>query len=171
MPISLHVAGSKKHFGLTSNMLTDFTLAFTPAMYTITAMIFSGVFDRHRKLKVLSVENDVTWAAAMLERSDYRFERDRGWAGSGGITSGRKPSEIFHEHVLCTFMRDHTAVKNRDIIGVRNMMWGSDFPHFDGTWPRSVEVLEGHFGGVPLADQKRIARQNVIELYHLPYEA
>ena len=42
MPISLHVAGSKKHFGLTSNMLTDFTLAFTPAMYTITAMILSG---------------------------------------------------------------------------------------------------------------------------------
>ena len=171
MPISLHVAGSKKHFGLTSNLLTDFTLAFTPAMYTITAMILSGVFDRHRKLKVLSVENDVAWAAAVLERMDYRFERDRGWAGPGGITSGRKPSEIFHEHVICTFMRDHTAVKNRDLIGVKNMMWGSDFPHFDGTWPHSIEVLEGHFGGVSLEDQKRIARQNVIELYHLPHTA
>ena len=50
------------------------------------------------------------------------------------------------------------------------MMWGSDFPHYDGTWPHSIANLEEHFPGVPLADQKRIARTNVIELYNLPIE-
>jgi len=114
------------------------------------------------------VENDAAWPLGVLERMDYTVERNPGWAGPTGITSGRKPSEIFHGHVFCTFMRDHTAVKNRDIIGITNILWGSDYPHIDSTYPHSVEVLEDHFEGVSLDDQKRIARQNAIELYHLP---
>jgi predicted TIM-barrel fold metal-dependent hydrolase len=170
MPISLHVGGSKHLFGFTHSLLTDFSLGFTPVMYAITGMIFAGVFDRFPRLRVISVENDASWPVPVLERMDYRFERDKGWAGSGGITSGRKPSDIFHDHVFCTFMRDRTAVKNRDIVGVNNIMWGSDFPHFDGTWPHSVDILEGHFDGVSVEDQRRIARQNVIDLYHLPLD-
>jgi hypothetical protein len=105
----------------------------------------------------------------MLERMDYRCERDQGWAAfSNGITSGRAPSRIFHEHVYCTFMRDRTAVFNRGIIGVRNLMWGSDYPHFDSTWPHSAAVLGEHFAGVPEDDQQMIARRNAIELYQLP---
>jgi predicted TIM-barrel fold metal-dependent hydrolase len=50
-------------------------------------------------------------------------------------------------------------------------MWGSDYPHFDGTWPNSQEVLAEHFDGVPLGDQMRIARRNAIELYKLPLSA
>jgi len=58
MPVSLHVAASKKNFTYTNNMMADFSLAYTLAMYSIAAMIFSGVFDRHRRLKVVSVEDD-----------------------------------------------------------------------------------------------------------------
>lgn len=169
MPISLHVAASKKNFTYTNNMLADFSLAYTLTMYSIAAMIFSGVFDRHPRLRVVSVENDAAWAAGMLERMDYRFERDQGWAGaSNGITSGRTPSQIFHQHVCCTFMRDRTAVYNRGIIGVHNLMWGSDYPHFDSTWPHSTEVLDQHFADVPEDDQRLIARRNAVELYDLP---
>jgi predicted TIM-barrel fold metal-dependent hydrolase len=152
-------------------MLADFSLAFTPTMYSLAAMIFSGVFDRHPKLKAVSVENDAAWVAGILERMDYRFKRDQGWAGfSNGVTSGRAPSRIFHEHVGVTFMRDRTAVRNRDIIGMHSLMWGSDYPHFDGTWPHSKEVLAEHFGDVPPADQLRIARRNAVELYKLPLQ-
>jgi predicted TIM-barrel fold metal-dependent hydrolase len=169
LPLSLHVAASKKSFLYTANALADFSLAFTPTMYAITSMIFSGVFDRHRGLKVASVENDAAWAAAMLERADDRFARDQGWAGSfSGITSGRKPSEIFREHVGCSFMHDRTAIFCRNIIGIRNLMWGSDYPHFDGAWPNSADVLAAQFDNVPLEDQKRIGRVNAIEFYELP---
>jgi predicted TIM-barrel fold metal-dependent hydrolase len=54
------------------------------------------------------------------------------------------------------------------IIGVNNLMWGSDYPHFDSTWPRSTQVLEQHFAGVSPEDQLRIARRNAIDLYNLP---
>ena len=131
-------------------------------------MIFSGLFDRHPKLKVVSVENDASWALAVLERMDDRWQHDRAWAWGDAMTSGRKPSEVFHDHVACTLMRDRTAILNREIIGKENILWGSDFPHFDGAWPDSGATLERQFAGIPLEDQVRIGRSNAIDLYNLP---
>jgi predicted TIM-barrel fold metal-dependent hydrolase len=169
LPISLHVAASKEGFTSSGNVMADFSCAFTPTMYTVAGMIFSGLFDRHPKLKVLSVENDAAWPLGILERMDDRYEHDNLWAASANfITSGRKPSEIFHEHVGATFMRDRTAIVNREIIGRENIMWGSDFPHFDGAWPDSAGDLASQFDGVSLDDQKRIGRTNAIKFYDLP---
>lgn len=170
MPISLHVAASETTFVSTGNMFADFSCVFTPTMYTIVSMIFSGLFDRHRKLKVLSVENDASWALAVLERMDDRWKHDRQWAWGDTLTSGRTPSEIFHDHVACTFMRDRTAILNREIIGKGNIMWGSDFPHFDGAWPNSGAMLESQFEDIPPEDQIRIGRTNVIDFYNLPID-
>lgn len=168
IPISLHVAASETTFHSTGNMFADFSCVFTPTMYTITAMIFSGLFDRYPKLKVLSVENDASWPLAVLERMDDRLTHDKSWSWGAKLTSGRKPSEIFHDQIACTFMRDRTAIVNREIIGKGNIMWGSDFPHFDGAWPGSAAQLERQFAGVPLEDQIRIGRTNAIDFYNLP---
>jgi predicted TIM-barrel fold metal-dependent hydrolase len=134
-------------------------------------MLFSGIFDRHPKLKVVSVENDAAWPLAVLERMDDRWLHDRGWSWGDALSSGRKPSEIFHDHVSCTFMRDRTAIRNREYIGRKNLMWGSDYPHFDGAWPNSAATLASQFDDVPLDDQRRIGRENAIELYDLPLTA
>ena len=171
MPISLHVAASETSFMATGNMFADFSCGFTPTMYTVATMIFSGLFDRHPGLKVISVENDAAWPLGILERMDDRYEHDKLWAKTGNfITSGRKPSEIFHDQVACTFMRDRTAILNREIIGEGNIMWGSDYPHFDGAWPNSADSLAAQFDGVPLEDQIRIGRTNAIDFYNLPIE-
>lgn len=174
LPVSLHVAGTETSWNDTNSMFVNFTCAFTPTMYAITSMVFSGLFDRHPKLKVLSVENDASWPLAVLERMDDRWTHDERWAPVLGqrseITSGRKPSQIFHDHVACTFMRDRTAIFNREIIGQENLMWGADFPHFDGAWPNSAAILERQFDGVPLDDQAAIGRNNVIKWYNLPLE-
>jgi predicted TIM-barrel fold metal-dependent hydrolase len=171
LPISLHMAGSRAMINPSRNVLVNFSLGFTTAMYSIATLIFSGVFDRHPRLKVVAVENDAGWAPNLMERMDFRYQRDRFWAGpANGITSGRLPSEQFRQHVYCTFMRDHTAVRNREQIGLANLMWSSDFPHQDSSWPESRRIVAEHFAGVPPADQRRIARDNAIALYGLPLE-
>ncbi|MGO9059098.1 MAG: amidohydrolase family protein [Candidatus Binataceae bacterium] len=169
MPISLHTAASEQgSLFVTGSMFVNFSCGFSPTMYAIVSMIFEGLFDNHRKLKVISVENDASWALAVLERMDDRWKHDKSWAGQAGLTSGRTPSQIFHAQVACSFMRDRTAIVNRDIIGKHNIMWGSDYPHFDGAWPKQAEQLERQFAGVPLEDQIRIGRTNAIEFYRLP---
>ena len=65
-------------------------------------------------------------------------------------------------------MRDRTAILSREIIGERNIMWGSDYPHFDGAWPDSAGDLAAQFEGVPVEDQRRIGRSNAINFYGLP---
>ena len=174
MPVSLHVSASETNWMNTGNLFVDFACVFTPTMYTVVSMIFSGLFDRHPKLKVLSVENDASWALAVLERMDDRWQHDKLWASvrvpDASITSGRNPSQIFRDHVACTFMRDRTAIVNREIIGRKNLMWGADFPHFDGAWPNSAAVLARQFDGVSVADQMAIGRNNVIQFYNLPLE-
>lgn len=174
VPISLHVAATETSWMNTGSRFVDFACVFTPTMYTVLSMIFSGLFDRHPKLKVLSVENDASWPLAVLERMDDRWMLDQIWANNNGpaheITSGRKPSEIFHDHVGVTFMRDRTAIVNREIIGRENLMWGADFPHFDGAWPNCADVLGRQLEGVPLEDQMAIGRNNVIKFYNLPLE-
>jgi predicted TIM-barrel fold metal-dependent hydrolase len=175
VPISLHVAATETSWTNTGSKFADFSCVFTPTMYAVTSMIFSGLFDRHPKLKVLSVENDASWPLAVLERMDDRWTHDKGWASRSGqpagITSGRMPSQIFRDHVACTFMRDRTAIVNREIIGRENLMWGADFPHFDGAWPNSAGILERQFGGVSLEDQMAIGRNNAIKWYNLPLES
>jgi predicted TIM-barrel fold metal-dependent hydrolase len=174
VPISLHVAATETSWNNTNSRFVDFSCVFTPTMYAVTSMIFSGLFDRHPKLKVLSVENDASWPLAVLERMDDRWTHDKGWASKSGepaqITSGRIPSEIFRDHVACTFMRDRTAIVSREIIGRDNLMWGADFPHFDGAWPNSADALERQLAGVPLEDQIAIGRNNAIKWYSLPLE-
>jgi len=123
--------------------------------------------------QVISVENDASWPLPILERMDDRWKHDQIWAppeSGDTITSGRKPSQIFHDQVAATFMRDRTAILSREIIGRRNIMWGSDYPHFDGAWPNSQAVLAAQFAGVPEEDQRRIGRTNAIEFYDLPIE-
>ena len=168
MPISLHVAASETGFGVTGNMFADFSCGFGPTMYTVVAMIFSGVFDRHPKLRVISVENDASWPLAVLERMDDRWVHDRKWARGQALSSGRMPSQVFRDQVACSFMRDRTACLSREIIGKNNIMWGSDFPHFDGAWPNSGAILEHIFEGIPLEDRIMIGRQNAIDFYGLP---
>jgi predicted TIM-barrel fold metal-dependent hydrolase len=169
MPISLHVAASTRSYRRTNNDFTDFSLGYAPTMFAITNMIFEGLFDRHPRLKVISVENDASWPLPVLERMDDRFLRDQGWAGkSSGLSSEKVPSQVFREHVACTFMRDRTAILNREILGGKNLMWGSDYPHFDGGWPNAAERLLAQFEGVPLEDRIRIGRSNCIEFYDLP---
>jgi predicted TIM-barrel fold metal-dependent hydrolase len=168
IPVSLHVAASETGFMYTGNMFADFSCGFTPTMYSITAMIFSGLLDRHPKLKVLSVENDAAWPLSVLGRMDDRWQHDKAWSWGAEMTSGRKPSQIFHDQVACTFMRDRIAVLSREIIGKGNILWGSDYPHFDGAWPGSGASLEKQFEGVPLEDQIKIGRTNAIDIYKLP---
>ncbi len=53
----------------------------------------------------------------------------------------------------------------RDQIGVRNIMWGSDYPHPEGTFPDSRKILEEQFRGVPQEVTDQIVFRNAADLY------
>ena len=63
--------------------------------------------------------------------------------------SGALPSEVFRSHVFLSFQEDALGVQLRHYVGVDNLLWGSDYPHAESTFPRSREVVAQILAGVP----------------------
>ena len=63
------------------------------------------------------------------------------------------------------FMEDDLGVQLRDLIGIDNMLWGSDFPHAESTWPKSRDFLARIFAKVPEADLRKITSENAARLF------
>ena len=128
-------------------------------------MILSGVFDRFPRLKVLSVENLAGWAAHWLYMLDLRYKSRRG--GGMGRFQGDvlPPSDFFHRNCGVTFQDDWTASAMRSLIGVDNLLWGSDYPHQESTWPESQRVVREIFEGVPEEELRKITFLNLAKIF------
>src|ERR1700744_2488879 len=64
-----------------------------------------------------------------------------------------RPSDFARRQVRVTFIDEPAPVNFREFTGVQCLMWGSDFPHPEGTWPRSQSVTTKLFEGVPKAEK------------------
>jgi hypothetical protein len=105
-----------------------------------------GARWRYPKLKMVSVENDIGWIPHFIQRMDHSYEKYR-YLEAKAIPN--PPSFYFHRRVQATFQDDRVGMLLRDIAGVGNLMWASDFPHSDSTWPNSRDVIARDFAGVP----------------------
>ncbi len=85
----------------------------------------------------------------------------------GEAFKGERPHEVWKRQFYATIEDDRPAILTRELIGVDNLMWGSDYPHVDSTWPCSLAVLDEIFAHVPDADRARITHENVTVLYGL----
>ena len=126
--------------------------------------IHGGLFDRYPALKMVGVEVQAGWIPPVLEFWDDRYWRNRTTAR---LSLKHLPSEYFHRNWLVTFIVDRFGVKNRHDVGVKNMMWSTDYPHHGNDWPYSRKVLASMFDGVPESDRHAITCGNAMELYQL----
>ena len=133
--------------------------------YSLSAMIFAGVFDRYPKLKVGSVEHEASWIPHWLKQMDFTYRErpvfTKGWKSKDGLL----PSDYWRRNMFVEFMEDDLGVQLRDLIGVDTMLWGSDFPHAESTWPKSRDFLDRMFAGVPEADLRKITSENAARMF------
>jgi uncharacterized protein len=126
----------------------------------------SGVLERWPGLRVVLVEAGIGWIPYYLERLDTMVT-NHGWDTFPGKVIKEKPSFYWHRNMAATFEQDLIGVRNRYDIGVENLMWATDYPHPDSTWPRSQEVLKEHFEGLPADEVELIAAGNATRIYRL----
>ena len=75
------------------------------------------------------------------------------------------PSEYFRRQGAVTFQNDPVGFHNLRFTGERSLMWGSDYPHPEGTWPESQKALAEQLADVPAHVAERITCRNAAELY------
>jgi predicted TIM-barrel fold metal-dependent hydrolase len=73
------------------------------------------------------------------------------------------PNDFFRRNVVLSF---RIGIRLRDVIGVDNMMWGSDYPHSESTFPQSRKILAEILAGVPDDEQAKIACGNTARVYN-----
>jgi len=175
MPVSLHTATRRqgKIRGAGPKTLRDAssraTKAFYPAL-SMCDMIFSGVFERHPRLMLAIVEFELSWAPWVLDSMDYTY-RERHEEALYRFKDGMRPSDFFHRNVVLSFQEDAVGIRLRDVIGVDNMMWGSDYPHSESTFPRSRTILADILAGVPDDEQAKIVGENTARVYRFDVAA
>lgn len=169
MPLSLHTATRRqgKIRGAGAKTLRDAssraTKAFYPAL-SMCDMLFSGVFERYPRLTLAIVEFELSWAPHLLTTMDYTY-RERHEEAIYRFKDGLRPSDFFHRNVVLSFQEDAIGIRLRDVIGVDNMMWGSDYPHSESTFPRSRTILAEILAGVPEDEQAKIVGGNTARVY------
>jgi len=86
----------------------------------------------------------------------------RGWPPLEG-----RPSEYFHRQVWATFQDDAVGLGQLATIGEDRVMWASDYPHPDSTWPNSQRVIATQMAGLPEDTRRKLTRENARALYGL----
>ena len=172
MPLLMHIATNRYgvpgcEFTMNVGELTGAGRSTTDfwVRYSLSAMVFAGVFDRFPRLKVGSVEHETAWIPHWLKQMDFTYvERPvftKGWKSKDGLM----PSDYWRRNMFVEFMEGDLGIQMRDHIGVENMLWGSDYPHAESTWPRSQDFIKRIFKGAPEEDVRKITSENAAKMF------
>ena len=129
----------------------------------MVSVVLSGVCERHPRLRLVLGESGIGWIPYLLERLDDTYEERL----ADDLKLKLLPSEYFKRQIWATFQKDHHGVRAMAEIAPDNVMWGSDYPHRDGTWPFSQKAIEEQFRGVDAAVQRKMVWENVRHVYRL----
>lgn len=172
MPVHIHGGGGTPSYGDYGvvSMLMYATEATFFSQRNLWILIWSGVLDRFPDLKVVFTETRASWVPDTLFLLDGIHEAP--FFRNIEDTAKLKPSEYFERQVTiaASFMSSYDAAI-RDEIGVSRLMWGADYPHVEGTWPRTRKSLARCFDGIPAADVRAILTENPANIYGFDIEA
>ena len=173
MPIAFHVVVRQRPlFGEWAPALEGGSRLFYHAFLAIdvmaafTQMMASGVFERFPRLRCAVLEAGSNWISSWLDRLDHKYE-----VAPGVYPLKQKPSDYFRRNVrLGTFIA-RKEIERREQIGVGCLMWGSDYPHHEGTFPYNRVPLRRSFSDWDEADLRTIFTDNAVEVYRFDADA
>ena len=133
-------------------------------MRAMADLIWGAVPQRYPQLRFVVVEGGVGWVASLLGFMDHWWNDHRHWMEP---KLDEAPSTYFKRQFWATFEDDRAGILTRELVGVDRLMWGSDYPHTEGTFPYSQEQIMRDFMGVPEAEVYQMVTGNAAQLYGL----
>ena len=164
IPLTIHLGGRVVRFTEPKFFLSDLLMSKFGMGEPIAIMIYGGVFQRFPDLKLVSVESGVGWFAFAANYMDETWNKQRHWVNSVLETA---PSHFWEKNIYGSFIHDRAGILTRDLPGAGNIMWSSDYPHSETTFPDSQDKITELFEGVPEADKNMILGGRAKELFKL----
>ncbi len=142
------------------------TLFQSMAFDSCAEWLWSAWPARYPDLKIAMSEGGIAWVAGLIDRLDNIMRRS-GY-GSGWPDKSISPSECLRRNFWFCMIDDPSTIATKDVIGVENILFESDYPHGDGTWPDTQDVMHRLLGGLPESEIRMIAHENAAKLYRHP---
>ncbi len=134
-------------------------------MLACAQLIAFGVLERHPGLRCIFLESGGGWAPFWLERLDAQAESFGGFCPDLSL----RPSEYFARQCAISFEVDErTLPVLAPLVGPDRIVWGSDYPHHDATFPGAVDTLRATIAPCSTATQAKILGLNARGVYRLP---
>jgi predicted TIM-barrel fold metal-dependent hydrolase len=164
MPIHSHSGWSPDYGDVPAATAMYITEVDMWAHRPLAALIWSGAFERHPDLHFVLTETGCSWILETLRVLE--FKADLPFFRHFTAELSLRPSEYFRRqcHLGASFLPPHEAV-DRHRIGVEKLMWGSDYPHLEGTWPHTLDALRTTFGGMAEDEVRRILGGNALATF------
>jgi len=108
-------------------------------------------------------EGGIGWVAMLLDRLDNIVDR------SGyGLGWDMRPADVLRRNFWFCTLDDPSTIGTRHRIGVENIMFETDYPHGDGTWPETQLVVEETYGDLPAEELRAILCENAARVFRHP---
>jgi predicted TIM-barrel fold metal-dependent hydrolase len=169
-PVGLHVGGRRPGtptaniFESAPRFMTGLVMSKLTMAESISELIHGLVMQRYPDLKFVAVEGQIGWCSFFEYYSDHLWEKHRYWTKS---ELEQPPSFYFRRQVFATFMEDPVGLRERHHIGIDNIMWASDYPHSETTWPNSKSLTDEWFTPLGEDDKRKVLWENAAKLYKL----
>lgn len=133
-------------------------------MNALAGLIWGAVPQRYPRLKFVIVEGGIGWIASLLGLMDHWWKDHHRWMTP---KLDEAPSTCFKRQFWATFEDDRAGILTRGLLGVDRLMWGSDYPHTEGTFPHSQAQIRRDFAGVTESEVYQMVAGNAAKLYGL----
>jgi predicted TIM-barrel fold metal-dependent hydrolase len=162
--LTVHLGGRIVRFDQKDKLLPDMLMSKFAMAEPIAVMVCGGVFMRHPKLRFATIESGGGWLAFAADYMDRTWEKQRFWIGSPLL---EPPSFYMDRNVYASFIHDQVAVQTRHLPGAGNIMWSSDYPHSETTFPESHKMIARIFAGVPEEEKRMITCERARKLFRV----
>ena len=119
--------------------LYNYSRQINDAIDIITLLVAGGVLDRHPDAHIVFAEYSAGWLWGLAERMDEVYQ---GHANMVSPKLSRLPSEIIRSQVHCALQNDIGSIATRQGIGVDALLFATDYPHSEGTFPFSRDLVD-----------------------------
>jgi predicted TIM-barrel fold metal-dependent hydrolase len=127
--------------------------------------LWSGYAVKYPDLKIAMSEGGIGWVAMLHDRLENIIDR----SGYGKyFKSDLRPAEVLLRNFWFCTIDDPSTLVTRHTIGVENIMFETDYPHGDGTWPDSQAVFGQYYGDLPADEIAMISHENAAQLFRHP---
>ncbi|MDQ6697713.1 MAG: amidohydrolase [Actinomycetota bacterium] len=179
IPVNVHSGTGNPDYGAYPvSMLLYITEVMFYTQRPFVQMVLSGVFERFPRLKFVMTEAGCAWVPPLLDGLDKVIRGIRETGATGEIRYGddqvlsRDATECFAQNCWMGVSQPGPAdVRARHKIGIDKFMWGSDYPHDEGTHPFTREHLRSRFHDVPENELRRMLAGNAADLYGFDLDA